>query len=388
MNRYKQLYLIPCLLALFPLLSFAANQKQEQAREYVKTERITEAIALYSQLATTMSDNPDISMEYAYALALSGLHENALMYLDKASRQGADKKMLSFYAAQVFSLAGHHDIAVGFWQPVENRPPSWIAADYILLLDYAAPQIIGGDAPDSTLVRANTLAAKGMYFQSLVLFRELELSFPDSYLPYAGSSLVWEKTGKREIAAQKLDTCIVLMNKSLREDSLSREDMAALVEALPAFNAHLKKLKSQNLLSTPASASSSKPKYIVHANGMLSSTINSLNIGGGWFRSETTNFSANLGLSGNNGATFFTLGASVYSRQNSWVSGYGFNMQFGSGNSVFNYSGSIGYSIFNNAKSRSTDISLIYGFPVTPWNLKQFMVGISIGQSLYFGKRK
>jgi hypothetical protein len=328
-------------------------------------------------------------LEYAYALALSGLCENALMYLDKANRQGADRKTLSFYVAQVFSLMGHPDMAAGFWKPTDNTPPQWLAADYISLLrNYTLAQMISGDAPDSAFVRANTLAAKGQYFQSLVLFRELELSFPDSYLPYAGSSLVWEKTGKREIAAQKLDTCIVRMNKMLQEDSLSREDVAVLTNALPAFHEHLRKLQSKKLSSVPLKGSPANPQYTAYANGILSSAIKSLNIGGGWFLSKTSNLSGNLGLSSNGGATFFNIGGTYYSRENSWVFGHGLNLQFGGGSTTCNYSGSIGYSIFNDTKSRSTDIFFICGYPVIPWDLKQFMIGISIGQSLYFGKRK
>jgi tetratricopeptide (TPR) repeat protein len=387
MNRYKQYYLILCLSAFLPSLSFAATQ--QEVRELVKLERINEAVVLYAQLAATSPDNVEIQMEYAYALALSGLCENALMYLDKANCQGADRKTLSFYVAQVFSLMGHPDMAAGFWKPTDHTPPQWLVADYISLLrDYTLEQMISGDAPDSVFARANELAVKGQYFQSLVLFRELELLFPDSYLPYAGSSLVWEKTGKRELAAQKLDTCIVLMNKMLQNDSLFREDVAVLTNALPAFNEHLRKLQSQKLSNVPLKGSPANPRYIAYANGILSSAIKSLNIGGGWFLSNTTNLSGNLGLSGNGGSTFFNIGGSHYGRVNSWVFGYGLNMQFGGGSSVCNYSCSAGYSIYNNTKSRSTDIFLICGYPIAPWDLKQFMIGISIGQSLYFGKRK
>jgi tetratricopeptide (TPR) repeat protein len=380
-RKYK--YLLPFLLCS----SLAFSQSQQSARNFVVRGKISEAIVEYALLAQKTSGKTEIMLEYAYALA--GLHENALMYLDKANRQGADKKALSFYAAQVFSLMGHPDMAAGFWKPTDNTPPQWLAADYISLLrNYTASQTINREIPDSAFVRANALAAKRQYFQSLALFRELEQMFPDNYLPYAGSSLVWEKTGKREIAARKLDTCIVLMNKMLHEDSLSREDAALLTNALPAFNEHLQKLQSKKLLSASPKESPANPQYTAYAGGMLSSTINSLNIGGGWFFSETANLSGNLGLSGSNGSTFFTIGASYYHRKNSWVSGYGLNMQFGGGNEALNYSGSVGYSIFNNAKNRSTDIFLIYGFPITPWDLNQFMIGISIGQSLYFGKRK
>ncbi|MDR2036748.1 MAG: tetratricopeptide repeat protein [Bacteroidales bacterium] len=387
MNRSKQYYLILCLSVFTSSLSFAATQ--QEAREFIRTKRIGDAVALYAQLVATSLDNAEIQMEYAYALALSGLPENALIYLDKASHQGADKKILSFYAAQVFSLMGHFDIAAGFWKPTDNTPPQWLAADYISLLrDYTVSQTISREIPDSIFVCANALAAKGQYFQSLVLFRELEQLFPDSYLPYAGSSLVWEKAGKREIAAQKLDTAIVLMNKMLQEDSLSHEDVASLTNALPVFNEHLRKLQSGSLLSASPKESLISPQYTAYANGMLSSVIKSLNLGGGWFLSETANLSGYIGYSGSNGSTFFMIGSSYYRRKDSLVSGYGLNMQFGGGSTACNYSGSIGYSIFNHAKSRSTDIFLIYGFPVAPWDLNRFMIGISIGQSLYFGKRK
>jgi tetratricopeptide (TPR) repeat protein len=383
--KLKTIHLI--FFLLYSIWSFA--QQQSTARELVKAERIGKAVAEYAQLAATSPDNAEIQMEYAYALALSGLCENALMYLDKANRQGADRKTLSFYVAQVFSLMGHPDMAAGFWKPTDNTPPQWLVADYILLLrNYTVAQTMIRDIPDSVFVRANALAAKGQYFQSLVLFRELEQLFPDNYLPYAGSSLVWEKTGKREIAAQKLDTCIVRMNKMLQEDSLSREDVAVLTNALPAFHEHLRKLQSKKLSSVPLKGSLANPRYTAYANGILSSTIKSLNIGGGWFLSKTSNLSGNLGLSGSGGATFFNIGGTYYSRENSWVFGHGLNLQFGGGSTVCNYSGSIGYSIFNDTKSRSTDIFLICGYPVVPWDLKQFMVGISIGQSLYFGKRK
>jgi hypothetical protein len=121
-RKYK--YLL--LLQLCSTLTF--SQSQKSARNFVVQGKISDAIIEYALLAPKTSGKAEIMLEYAYALALGGMTENALMYIDCANLLGGSADF-PFYASQVLSLAGLDPLAAEFWTSAE-KAPEWIAPYY------------------------------------------------------------------------------------------------------------------------------------------------------------------------------------------------------------------------------------------------------------------
>jgi hypothetical protein len=123
---------------------------------------------------------------------------------------------------------------------------------------------------------------------------------------------------------------------------------------------------------------------MLYAGGMYSSSFISLNSRFGVFLSDSWNAGADLGVSGNSDAVYANLGLSIYERWKFLVGGLGFSGQFGESN-TFNFRSTIGFSFFNKKKSRSFDIFITSDIPLIKDAKTTY--GISIGRSIYFGKR-
>ncbi len=86
------------------------NEKLIAARGYLSMGCLPDAISLYKNFFG--GENRDkIELEYAYALALSGFYEEALLYLDNARKKNPSNPAPYFYAGIVYFFAGYSDIA-------------------------------------------------------------------------------------------------------------------------------------------------------------------------------------------------------------------------------------------------------------------------------------
>jgi tetratricopeptide (TPR) repeat protein len=171
-----------------------------EPRNLILNGQISQAIQVYAQLAGKDETNSALLSEYAYALALGGIYEGALMNLDRAKLLGTFSKKDYFYAGQVFALTGYKRPAIGFLNACSV--PEWIyAKQNELYQKYKfAPQENGED----TLMfkRANYLASTGMYFQSIALYEQLLEEYPDESIVHVGYSIPLEKAGLRKLAAE------------------------------------------------------------------------------------------------------------------------------------------------------------------------------------------
>ncbi|MDR1169460.1 MAG: hypothetical protein LBK97_01330 [Prevotellaceae bacterium] len=366
------------------LLSAQRPVTQNQAREYILQGKMQEAIIAYAQLSSKDAGNTAILMEYAYSLALGGIPEGALMYLDLAKQSGAGSEYY-FYAARVLELMGHKSLAASF-RATGGNAPSWLydsRADH--LMRQSSSVRINRDEDSTAYKRANTLAAKGMYLQSLVLLQELIDRYPDLYLPYLSASITLENLQLFDRAAESLKKSIALINETLK-----RGYDADLSDALPAFNAHLEGLKQKQ--KTPGQGRSlvtsiknaNNLRTMLYAGGMYSNSFVSFNSRFGVLFSDSWNAAADLSVSGSSGNIYAGLGLSAYERWNFLVGGLGFSGQFGESSS-FNVRATLGLSFFNKKKSRSFDVFFTMDIPLVEG--AKTIYGLSIGRSIYFGKR-
>ena len=358
---------------------------QQQAQNFLVQDNINKAVAVYAQLAAQEPMNTAILQEYAYALALAGLPEIAIMYLDKVNLLGGDKHYV-FFVVQTLRVMGYGKLASGFWDAATGEVPSWILPYYQSLRrkHQQAVRINRNDNLYMAFTRADTLAANGMWVQTMVLLQDI-IDASGSFFPYISRSILWEKMGKFSMAAQDLEKGIAIIKKDFRTDTF-------LQSSLPAFEAHRNMLnEKQKAKETTTSATviaDLKEKYqlrnMLYVGGMYSKSFVSFNSRVGVFTQNSFSAALDCGVSGSSDVTYFNIGASGYERYKFLVGGAGFNWQFGGG-SVFNFRLTGGLSIPNKTRSCSTDIFITADIPFSDGASTTF--GISFGRTFYFGKR-
>ena len=212
----RKLLLLTIVILLFKpfegmsqyVYSEANLQRQlNEARNNVFNEKFNDAVAKYAMLVKN-SDNKTVSAEYAYALALSGCYDGAIMNLDKIIASGQADKDVLFYTSQVLKLMEYDSIADLFWSfsySTKSFAPSWISGQYLSFVEKNHyPATINTDDLGTALQRANKLAEQHQCIQALVLFLELIEVYPDEYLPFIGLSALMENLGYKKEAAKYL----------------------------------------------------------------------------------------------------------------------------------------------------------------------------------------
>ena len=351
-------------------------------RLMILTGQIPQAIQLYAQLAKRTNVNFAVFLEYAYALALGGMYDGALMNLDKAKNFGTFTDKDYFYAGQVFALMGNNQTAENLL--TQCTVPQWIFPKYNEFYQKynSIPPMPQENDLAAMFKRANYLASNGMNFQSVALFEQLLTENPDEYIFHVGYSIPLEKVGLRTLAAKELQTGISLMGNDPQ-----------YTEAKAAFNQRLEKLNQPESEKTVTKSNSLpqpdkfKPQTMMYLGGTFSSGYTSFNSQFGFFLSKSFNGAINLGVSGNSDATFINLGLSAYKRLgNVFMLGIGINDAIGGESNTFSIAPTFGFSFVNRKRNSSWDIFFNINIPLQAEASTVF--GISVGKSFYFGRRK
>ena len=381
------------ILTLFFLFSCCLvysqnNNTLKEARNYVAAQQFDHAVNTYSYLVSKNIDdkhryrsaNNTLLLEYAYALALNGVYDGALMCLDQAILIGRNDDM-NFYIAQVLSLMDYGDLAKLFWVRNDSEVPSWISLVHASFIEkYKTQPVINQDEFSEAFKRANSLAASDAYIQAIVLFQEIIDNYPQLHLPYIGYSAIWEKLGMNSKAIELLQKGISLMDKEKDKDAIN------------TYEKHLKELtnnKSKNNTVT-FSKSTIPNQWMLHLGGMYTPSYTNFNTRFGVYTRKAFNFSFDLGVSYiYEGSTSLTIGTSIYKTWKFFVLGLGINNWVGLGN-YDDYSlrlnPTFGFSFMGKRGKSSFDLMFNAQLPVL--DIEKFTVGVTIGQSFYFGKIK
>lgn len=368
----------------------AANPSITKARNFLLTENIYEAIAAYGKLIKTDFTNPALLAEDAYALALGGIYDAALVRLDLCRSLGASSPEINYFTSQVFALMGYNDLASEFWKAsAENKAPVWISAKSSLLLQkYRSKLPVTTTKTREQLIanfkHANELASQTQYFQSIALFHDIVNIYPNEYLPYVGYSITLEKTGALEKSAQTIEKAISLIGNT-SEDNVKKQ---LLEKRLATIKQNMNLLTPYTMPEMPVikAPDAARPQMMAYAGGMFAPNTTNFNGRIGYFISGTSNASLDFGVWKNAEYSSSNVGMSIYNRQKSLVSGAGFLMNSANGNSAFSLKLSVGFSKMNKARTTSFDIFLDMNKGLKKDALTTFC--FSIGTSKYFGKRK
>lgn len=361
-----------------------------QARNFILTEDFNDAIVSYSQSIVQDSVNSALLAEDAYALALAGVYEAALIRLDRCWRLGFTSPDVNYFAGQVFALMGYDDLSTSYWKPSSKyQPPSWISANAEELLqkfNRRSKDHVKKTRDDiiADYDRANELSEQGQYFQSMVLFRKISEIYPTQYLPLVGYSIALERTGALQSAAKILVKAIAMVGDK-PEDADKKKIMEVQNEAIKRKLARLTPDALPGLMQNKI-PDSFRPQVMAFAGIMLAPKLFNLNFRIGYYLSGSSNASFDFGVSNSAAVTTVNLGLSGYYRQKVLVCGGGFNLNAGNSSTTVSIKISLGVSIRNKAQTSSFDIFLDGYQGLAKHSLTT--IGMSIGKTLYFGKRK
>jgi tetratricopeptide (TPR) repeat protein len=355
----------------------------KETRNLVIQDKIDQAISGYANLVEKEPANTKLLSEYAYALALGGVFDGALMNLDKVRTFSVMSSDDYFYTSQVFSLMGYNRLANEFLKNTINIP-LWISSDYISLAQkHQQITNINHDDYPIAFKRANYLAVNGLCFQSMAVYLEIISEYPLEYLPHTGYSIVLEKVGLYKKAANEMEIGLSLMP----------DDGPQYDAAKQTFSQRLAQLKQKETAAPQTQNGFLKrfnkynPKTMLYAGGMFSSDYISFDSRFGVYFSNSFNGAVNFGVSGNSGAVAANLGISGYQRLgNVFMIGLGINERLGKDNTLFSINPSLGLSFINEKRTASWDLFFNIYCPVQEGASN--MYGISIGKSFYFGQRK
>jgi len=273
--------------------------------------------------------NNTLIAEYAYALALSGIYDAALINLDHIKRP-TNEQEVNYFTAQVFALMGYDDIANEFWKPSDNNIPAWIALNTAQLLEKYKNKLpklkkTSNEELKAKFKRANELAAYHSYFQSIALFHQIIDLVPNEYLPYAGYSIPLEKIGALEASARSVEKAISLVGDHLQ----AAEKRQFLQHRLETIEAR----KAETIRNGPASEITKKldanhPQMIAFAGASAAPSLTTLNFRIGYYLANQTNAAFNFGVSNTPGGSSVSLGLTAYCSIRSFV--YGAGVQYSS----------------------------------------------------------
>lgn len=366
------------------------NSLNEKARNYIIKEYINEAIATYSYLIAKDTMNAILLAEDAYALALGGIYDAALMRLDRCWSIDANSPDVNYLTGQVFALMGYDDITNEIWKSSEKyKAPAWISSKAAILLQKYRHKLSSSSKTDSEEIiakfkKANEMASQSLYFQSIAMFHEIINLYPNEYLPYVGYSITLEKTGAFENSAQSLDKAISLIgnnSENIEEKRILKQHLVTIKRKLTSLPpGAMPGLHRRNVLDAFS------PQMMAFGGFMLSPSLTSINGRIGYYISEGSNASFDFGIGSVSNASFSNIGLSLYSREKYLVVGGGLMMNSGGGNTAFSLKISVGVSKMNKNRKSSFDVFLDVYSGLKRGSLATF--SISFGSSLYFGKRK
>jgi len=370
--------------------SVSAAASYEVARALVLTEKFDRAIPAYSLLLSNDTANVSLNAEYAYVLALNGIYDAALSRLDRIWNYRGASPDAGFYASQVFALMGYERLSGDFAAGSSGAPvPDWIAAKAPgFLLKYGRRNsedalAVQEDAMNS-FKRANRLTAQGYYLKSTVLFEEITARYPDEVLPYVGYSIALERAGMLNPSARTIEKALTVAGNAPEMEETRRMLDTRLASLKTRIGTEVRPVSPVGTLLTKTGGDSKR--LIAYAGGMFTQSFISINGRFGIVKKGAGNTSFDLGLIRSSGATGITLGLTNYSRSKAFVAGYGLQGSFAGGGIGLNLKISVGLSFLNSDQTGSWDIFLDGYQPLLPKD-GVTTVGMSIGRSVYFGKR-
>ena len=373
-------YVLTLCVALCAVMAHASSPDRRQCRDLILSGSFDEAVRGYAALVESARAARDeiagvdeeLLAEYAYSLALAGYFDGAVVNIDRARLLG--KTHTDFYTAQILSLMSYPELAAEFWTESQEAP-SWIAGAYKSLVDkYKSTPVINGSDLETSFRKANMLASRRQFVQSVVIYQELADNYPGNAAVHVGYSTVLEKMNRLPAAARELQKGI---------SGLSPEQTAAS----EAFNAHLVSLNAQIKATAPKNwfdrlMDEYEPSTMLYAGGAAGTDVFSLSGRLGFYTNNNISGSLNIGYAYAGSNHSFNIGVAAYQTMGRLIYGLGINESISSSDSIFSITPAVGLSFMNKDKNASYDILLNLMMPLKQGYPTNTL--ISFGRTFYF----
>lgn len=373
-------YVLTLCVALCAVMAHASSPDRRQCRDLILSGSFDDAVRGYAALVESARAARDeiagvdeeLLAEYAYSLALAGYFDGAVVNIDRARLLG--KTHTDFYTAQILSLMSYPELAAEFWTESQEAP-SWIAGAYKSLVDkYKSTPVINGSDLETSFRKANMLASRRQFVQSVVIYQELADNYPGNAAVHVGYSTVLEKMNRLPAAARELQKGI---------SGLSPEQTAAS----EAFNAHLVSLNAQIKASAPKNwfdrlMDEYEPSTMLYAGGAAGTDVFSLSGRLGFYTNNNISGSLNIGYAYAGSNHSFNIGVAAYQTIGRIIYGLGINESISSSDSIFSITPAVGLSFMNKEKNASYDILLNLMMPLKQGYPTNTL--ISFGRTFYF----
>ena len=373
-------YVLTLCVALCAVMAHASSPDRRQCRDLILSGSFDEAVRGYAALVESARAARDeiagvdeeLLAEYAYSLALAGYFDGAVVNIDRARLLG--KTHTDFYTAQILSLMSYPELAAEFWTESQEAP-SWIAGAYKSLVDkYKSTPVINGSDLETSFRKANMLASRRQFVQSVVIYQELADNYPGNAAVHVGYSTVLEKMNRLPAAARELQKGI---------SGLSPEQTAAS----EAFNAHLVSLNAQIKATAPKNwfdrlMDEYEPSTMLYAGGAAGTDVFSLSGRLGFYTNNNISGSLNIGYAYAGSNHSFNIGVAAYQTMGRLIYGLGINESISSSDSIFSITPAVGLSFMNKEKNASYDILLNLMMPLKQGYPTNTL--ISFGRTFYF----
>jgi len=363
----------------------------DDARNSVLNGHFQEAIQQYAIMLASDTFNVILLSESAYALALAGVFDVALMRLDYARILKTKTEYVNYFTAQVYALMGYTDLYDAFWKDGNKyETPAWIKEHAPYLRHNNAFRKTNEENTNNNqsiddFHKANALASINQNIQALALFRKVIEAYPGEYLPYVGYGIVLEKAGAVALSSKMTEKAIELIGSSVEENErkqLLENRLAVLKKKVnvmpPEILPGLWEEKNYNPMAS---------QFMAYYGGMFGPSLFSMNARFGIFAHDQGYAALGTGYTKTSENNMFDMALSFFWRQQKiFVYGLGLQSAFAPNYKSLNFKISLGLSLRNKKHTNSFDFFLDYNQGLTENSINSF--SMSIGQSFYFGKRK
>ena len=229
-NINKKYFYTLLLLGIFGTYCYCQMATPKEAITYLKSAArtsllsgndITATITQYKEIIDMSPADIDATLlaEYAYALALGGFYDLALINLDRVRNVNSNNIQTYFFAARIFDIIGLKNLSAELWpKALAKDTPSWIKFDTQKLVERYKPPTYKPDKIEkenmgNEFSKGNLLLSQGCFFQAANVFNNIITQSPEHYVPYMGYSIALEKIGAPKSAIKELRKAMELAEK-------------------------------------------------------------------------------------------------------------------------------------------------------------------------------
>lgn len=342
------------------------------ARQAIMSEDFDKALYIYGCIidnqikdrAQGNQVNNETMAEYAYALALAGAQEAALVNIDLALNLRTPSPVIYFYVNAILDLVGFGSLSGPYTEAC--RQPAWLdGRGEVLNAKYRSPVLLNITESGDAIRHITNCIKEFRYIEALCYATYLTQIDPSIQAAWLLQSAVWEKLGCYSSALKSYEMGLEQSGES---------EMPGMEKQLDYLRR--KSDKSGNRLATWQMGA------MAYGGLTYSNRTTSINGRYGVYSGPlSVSLNMSIGIPKHGDASYYA-GLSGYYNIGKLFAGLGLGLQTIGASTTFTLSPTVGLSFVNKRRTSSFDISVAWAVPCRS-GVKSTL-GISIGKTFYF----